>query len=412
MRSAEAELHLTINLSASELTINGLVEALEELEGELFGSLLEAVQQRHLAAVRAGEAPAIRCEQCGSERWVKRGSRPRRLKTRRGRRQFPLRQVTCRRCGRTWSPLLERLGLAPYQRATEGLQRRLVGLSTETSYRKASRWGRRMLGATLSPMTIWRSVQRRGEAVRFTAGSLRPDRLELDGTCLPVGPRGRGEPVHLAFAVGTRRSPRHREKRLVGVSLGVGSWPDALPEGLTPELVVHDGERGLDGVVDARYPGSRAQRCAWHLVYALGHQLWRDGWPKAERDRRSEELRAHIFGPAPPETSRRAAIRRWAERHFAPGSPGARYIGRALDRIAHAEPSSLRTTAHAERAMRELNRRTDIGAPWTLDGIGNLLRLRLAQRHNPDDYDAVWNDKIASEITLETQVSTPLMSRV
>lgn len=412
MRSAEAELHLQINVSASELSINALVEALDRLEGELFASLVDVLQQRHLEAVRAGEAPSVRCPRCGSERWVKRGSRPRQLKTRRGELAFALRQVTCRACGRTWSPFVERLGLAPHQRATEGLRRRLVGLATETSYEKASRWGEQAMGTTLSPMTLWRTVQERGREMVFTVEAENADRLELDGTFLPVGPTRRGKPVHLAFAIGERRSQRRRDKRLVGVGVGWGSWPEALPEKLTPELVVHDGESGLDNTVDRRYPEARGQRCAWHLVYKLDQHLWRGEWPKADRDRLTRELYEHVFGPEPPRATRRVAIWEWAESCFSPGSIGHGYIEGALERIGHAEPSTLRTTAHAERAMRELNRRTDIGAPWTLEGIGNLVRLRLARRHNPDDYDRVWNDQAAHEITLEAQVTRPPMSNV
>lgn len=412
MRSAEAELHLEINVSASELSINALVETLDQLEGELFASLLDVLQQRHLEAVRAGEAPPVRCPRCGSERWVKRGSRPRQLKTRRGELAFALRQVTCRACGRTWSPFVERLGLVPHQRATEGLRRRLVGLATETSYEKASRWGEQTMGTTLSPMTLWRTVQRRAQELRFTPGPLSVERLELDGTRLPAGSKARGEAVHLAFAIGERRGERDRQKRVVGMGLGPSSWPEALPEELTPELVVHDGERGLGAAVDRCFPEARAQRCAWHLIYKFEHQLWRGEWPKEARVQRVRELSEHVFGSEPPKATRRVAIWEWAEHHFAAGSPGHRYIDRALGRIGHAEPSTLQTTSHAERAMRELNRRTDVGTRWTLEGIGNLARLRLARRHNPDDYDRVWNDQTGDELTLEAQVSLPPMSSV
>ena len=412
MRSAETELHLQVKLSASEATVNGLVEALDRLEGELFATLVEALQRRHLDAVRAGEAAPIRCPRCGGERWVKRGRRSRQLETRRGEMSFALLQTTCRDCERTWSPFVERLGLKPHQRATEGLERRLVGLATEISYRKASRWGERTMGATRSPMTIWRTVQRRGEQVAFTAEAEDARRLELDGTRLPVAGRARGAPVQMAFAIGEQRAPRHRAKRLVGIGLGAGSWPEALPEGLAPELVVYDGERGLEQTVEDRYPEARAQRCVWHMVHKLEHQLWRGDWPKAERVQRVGELAEHLFGPAPPEATRRVAIQGWAEHHFAPGSPGGRYIERAIGRLGYAEPSALRTTGHAERAMRETNRRTDIGAPWSEPGIGNLVRLRLARRHNPDDYDALWDDNTTSEITLEAQVSQPAMSRL
>ncbi len=44
-----------------------------------------------------------------------------------------------------------------------------------------------------------------------------------------------------------------------------------------------------------------------------------------------------------------------------------------------------------EREMREVNRRTDVGARWSVSGIMNLVRLRLAKRHHPDDYGRLWS---------------------
>ena len=49
MRSAETELHLQVKLLASEASVNGLVEALDRLEGELFATLAEALQREQRA---------------------------------------------------------------------------------------------------------------------------------------------------------------------------------------------------------------------------------------------------------------------------------------------------------------------------------------------------------------------------
>lgn len=413
MLPAETELHLHLNLSGSDLTVNALVEEFERLEEKLFAALLDEIQQEHLAAVRDGDAPPIRCPGCGSERWVKRGRRSRQLKTRRGQYRFPLRQISCKACGRTWSPFLKRLGLKPHQRTSEELRRQLADLATELSYRKTSRWGERTLGATLSPMTIWRTVQRRGEEVEFTPGADDEPRLEVDGTRLPVGPKTRGEAVHLAFAVGERRRERgrwRRRKRLVGMGLGPESWPEALPKDLSPCLVVNDGGVDVEPAVAERYPEARVQRCEWHLVYGLDYRLWKDGVAKSERDRCSRELRERIFA-SPSDGSRRARIRHWTRTTFADDSQGRRYLERAAGKVCYPDASTLRTTSHAEREMREINRRTDIGAPWSLQGIGNLLRLRLARRHNPDDYADVWNES-STDLALEARVSSTPMSTV
>ncbi len=54
-------------------------------------------------------------------------------------------------------------------------------------------------------------------------------------------------------------------------------------------------------------------------------------------------------------------------------------------------PSEERTTSIVEREMREINRRVDVGARWSIPGVTHLLKLRLAQRCNPDDYENLWS---------------------
>lgn len=93
-------------------------------------------------------------------------------------------------------------------------------------------------------------------------------------------------------------------------------------------------------------------------------------------------------------------------------SPGRRYVGRALGQIGYAEPSALRTTAHAEGAMREFNRRTDVAAPWKAGRRPQLGPLPARPPPQPEDYDAVWDDKITSDISLEAEVARPPMPRV
>jgi hypothetical protein len=46
-------------------------------------------------------------------------------------------------------------------------------------------------------------------------------------------------------------------------------------------------------------------------------------------------------------------------------------------------PSEERTTSIVEREMREINRRVDVGARWSILGV-------TQQRCNPDDYEKLW----------------------
>jgi hypothetical protein len=48
------------------------------------------------------------------------------------------------------------------------------------------------------------------------------------------------------------------------------------------------------------------------------------------------------------------------------------------------------TTSLAEREMREINRRTDVGVRWSVEGVMNLLNLRMAHRFNSIQWNNLW----------------------
>lgn len=418
MVPVEVGLHLGVNVRSACLTVNGLVAALERMAPVLAGEVLEAVLEQaqvgHLAAVRHGTQPPIVCRRCGSREWVQRGARRRVLQTSRGRLGFRLRQVSCRRCARTWSPFVTRLGLRPWQRVSDELLERLVGLATDLSYARASAWGQELLAGSLAPMTIWRAVQQRAPRLRFTAGRQPVRILELDGTRVPAGAQPRGEALNLAFAIadGARQARRRRRaKRLIGLAIGADSWSGVLPARLRPELVVSDGGQDVAPALARTYPQARHQRCEWHLVYSLNHFLWLDGaGTKPVRDGLVGELRALLFAPFSG-IWRRTAIARWSARRLRSHRQSQTLVAEALPEICYPTPSAVRTTSHAEREMREINRRTDVGVRWTTSGIQNLLRLRLGRRLNRNDYARLWPHQRHSQ-AVEVEVSARFMSTI
>ncbi len=48
-------------------------------------------------------------------------------------------------------------------------------------------------------------------------------------------------------------------------------------------------------------------------------------------------------------------------------------------------------TGPVERQMRELNRRTDVGARWSISGVQPLLALRLTFAFDPEQWLRLWN---------------------
>jgi hypothetical protein len=406
MLQAETELRVVLNVGRECLGINDLVstvfERKDELCGQVVAALLWRIQEAWLGQVLTGEAELV-CRGCGvveagAEAVLKRGRRRRRVCTSVGRLEFDLRQVTCRSCGKTWCPFGERLGLKPRQRVSEELLRRLVDWATELSYAKSSRLGEECLGATASPRRIHQEVQERGEDVEFTEhGPV--ETLVADGTKVPAGRKPRGEDVSLAFQIRGRRLENRRpvvEKRVVGFGIGWGHWHETLATAQEPDLLVTDGETGVAELAEWYFSGTRHQRCEWHLSYGLGHALGKDGLSVEERKPLAGKLGGIL--------ARGGAKARKQYRKFTDGleaySSAYSLLTNAEAYILYSPPSSERTTSVMEREMREVNRRTDVGARWSIRGISNLLKLRLAKRHNPDDYERVWSPLQKPALTL------------
>jgi hypothetical protein len=54
------------------------------------------------------------------------------------------------------------------------------------------------------------------------------------------------------------------------------------------------------------------------------------------------------------------------------------------------EPLAISSTSPAERQMREINRRTDVGARWSVSGVENLISLDLTRRFDPEQWRTLW----------------------
>jgi hypothetical protein len=329
---------------------------------------------------------------------LRRGSRPRKVRTSSGPVRFKLRQVTCPECRKTWSPFPELLGLKPGQRILEEFTKRLVDWVTELSYAKTCRLSREWLGDAPSPRTLHEHVQRYGEAVEFTeAGPL--EVLVGDGTKVPAGSKPRGEDLTVAFQIQHRTRENGRpavQKRVVGLGIGDGSWQEALATAGTPDLVVTDGQMGVREVVADHFPQARHQRCEWHVPYTMAHTLGLEGMAVADRKALAGTLSGMLA------RGDREEVLGFTEQLGSYPKTQA-YLRRAEPFILYSPPSRERTTSIVERQMREINRRTDVGARWSVPGIFNLMRLRLAKRHNPDDYQRVWNPIRSCASTLVPQ---------
>jgi len=397
MLSLETRIQQVVKVKLETFRINDLVGGLPELGRSLAlqvgAQLLDEVQAQLFASVQA-EHLEIVCTGCGVVHYggdgtlLRRGSRTRRLKTSSGVLTFELHQLTCRDCRRTWSPFADWLGLKPRQRVSEELERKLVEWVTELSYAKTCGIGAEWLGATLSPKTLHRFVQQRGSQVHFTPAPQCKVAL-ADGTKVPAGTGERGCEIRFSLQILGRDELHGRArvlKRIAGWSVGAGAWSRAIPAGIATDAIVTDREQGLAELMKKAHPGVFHGTCEWHLGHTLEHMLLLDRVKNQERKQRVAELGRILWGPSLKRASAYPA--------FCDALQHCRNAHRMLRNVsayvlAERRPSE-RTTSVIEREMREINRRSDVGARWSIPGIDHLLRLRHSKRINPDDFDRVW----------------------
>lgn len=403
--SVNTSVHLDIKVELEALTINSLAEWAFQKRAELTRMLLEPLvelaQKQWLERVEAGEAELL-CGGCGvvhrgAERWVRRGSRPRRVKTSSGEIDLALVQVTCRDCGKTRAPCVDALGMEPRRQCTRELTRKLVERVYDTSYQKSVHTARDCMGVGVSASTLHRLVQESAGRLQLTPDP-ESEVVIADGTPVRAGERTRGgkrvdhEEMRLAFQLIGRsdeESDRPRAHlRLIGMGVGLKTWPVVLPGDTRTKLVVTDAEPALLAHIRDLYPEARHQLCEWHISHTIDWPLRKDGVSHTDRKRLQDELHSIIWGKRS-QAEKRALYQAFIDRLSF--SPSAQYqLRQAAPRILYDEPSSETTTSLIERQMREVDRRVVVGVRWSTRGVTNLMLLRMSRTHNAADYARVW----------------------
>jgi hypothetical protein len=439
----QADVRLEISLPEDLSDVNQLVAVAQQLLRQIgvavLSQLLVQVQEQQLEAVlgpRWSEQPQREapweCPDCGSNYdFQRRGSREReRLRTGVGDVAFDLLQVTCQRCGKTFSPFAGLLNLERWQQSTTELQAQVVALPLEQGYGKALQASGNRLMSTVSAMTAHRWVQEKGQQVQIApSDDWEGATLLFDGTKVKAGDNPRGVAVRLGIAV-LGRDEKHGRPCLQTklVAFGVNQpWRELLAplQGTNPERVLYDGEEDLADALREIFPQAKRQRCLWHLPRNLYWALYQDGWRKKQTKGWQKAVGQVIHHP---DLTPQEAIR-WMRKIIAQlrrrgGEHGAAYLETALDetftyrqhpeglfhdRTNAALGQAMIATSPVERQMRELNRRTDIGARWSIPGVRHLLALRLTLAFNPELWFPLWN--LPAQVPWLAQVAFQLKVR-
>lgn len=352
---------------------NRLCQQADQLLATHFETSVRQLQIQWFSQYRS----RLRCPDCASHDLIRKGWRSRVVITSRGRLRLKVLQAHCKSCQRTFRPMNTALGLPTSRRLLDELATKAAFLGTQVPFARSAGILKRLTGGTLSAEGIRQALARQAAQVALPEPRTGQTVL-VDATKVKAGSKERGEPVYLAVTAepGPLKSRRPScRKQLVHLHVGDSRRLKRRLKAVNTTHVVHDGGEDLSGC--ATY----IQRCRWHLGHQLKHYLWQDGVPHAFRNG-FQETTAHILSDQALGPKR---YRRWQANLSALGlTTAANHLhNAAAEAFTYLkEPFAYIDTSPLEREMRELNRRADVGARWSPEGLENVLKLLFHQRLN------------------------------
>lgn len=408
MPKTKMDFRLSISLPHPFRDINNLILDLIRYGNQLPKFLLPHIlieHQKYLLTLYLGKPRTgtqktptpWKCPKCGSRHgFVRRGwrSKPRTLKTSIGIIEFPLKNISCKKCNKTFSPFPEFWGLEPWQRITKELSQKAVFLATQFSYGRSSNTLKELLGQSLSPLTIHRMVQKTSQNISCKSTNNDAEILMFDETKVPAGTKQYGSPLLLGISLNGQYNEYGRkrlEKSIVSFELDKG-WRDLTPKlknRYKPDIIVSDGDLALKKFIDDCFPDSKVQQCIWHLFKTSDHYLWMDGLSVPVRRPLLSRLSQLVS------LEDISGIKEFIKELDTEGLKNtANFIQRGLNDLFTYVSNDIpfKATSPIEREMREINRRSDVGARWTVKGLFNLLNLKLAYEKNINSWNEYWYD--------------------
>jgi hypothetical protein len=243
--------------------------------------ILELIDEALALAHVSGRAHPARTCGCGHSRYELKDRRDRRLRTSVGTVELRQRRLSCRACGKDFVPLGEFLHLERWQSKSGELERIVVEVMSEQSYRRGSAH-LELAGEIPVPKSTAHRWVAETEASQWDVPEAKPLALVADGTGFKRRPdpaQGLSNRGEVRVVVGLTK-----ERKWVGYGVwSQESWEQigrALRgEGAEPAvqaaLLVSDGEQGLAEALAA--VANQAQRCRWHLPEELKYALYFDG---------------------------------------------------------------------------------------------------------------------------------------
>lgn len=402
------QFNCTIDIDILSPKLEVLTKAFFQITTRLLKTFFEQVLL-HFAEEYLQEKK-IQCDQCKSHTfiWKTHNGKPTTLLLFMGTVHLNQLQVQCKSCGHKMYITRLLLGVMPRKRIPDQTAKRLGLIGALTTYRVASKIVG-MFGVTLDKMTIWRSVQKVGESLKFDLDPNEEAKGEADGTGIPInGIDKRGKELKVFVQL-----KKQGGVRIAGLSIGnYDSQWDKLFEPLLPTLqkfkqflLTTDGDtsilKGLGDGVKVLF-----QRCLWHIPHQFKWYLWKDkvkhkseAWLKALSELisivnvRSLQHDRECIDDIIMSKKRQleSLILLCKENNW---SHCFTYLENAKGDMFTALSNRLnaKTTSHAERVMRTVNARINVGK-WSPAGALNANKVRLAYYYNGFDVEATEQNK-------------------
>lgn len=320
----------------------------------------------------------LACPRCESSNLIRKGWRNRVLISSRGRLGLKVLQSRCKACGRTFRPFNGLAGIPSSRRFLEELVEKAVTLGSQFSFSRSAQTLRLLTGGNISPEGIRRKIADEAKRIYFQQ-PMPMQTVLVDATKVKAGHKQRGEPVFLA--VTAERGPKKHGrptcvKSLIHLHVGNAAPAKKRLKAIMPDFLVHDGGESLADCA------KNVQRCRWHLTHQLKYYLWQDKVPNDSRSAFQNDLRS-ILADRQEGPSR---YKLFTDNLTSLGlkKTASHLHGASDEAFSHIKERGFAyiDTSPLEREMRELNRRTDIGARWSSKGLENVLKVMFHRRFN------------------------------
>jgi hypothetical protein len=405
------ELVLCVRQIMEQKGVPGMLRLILELLDELWA----------IRATRQGQLPGEPC--CASPRYEIKDRLERQLRTSVGTVEFKWRRLRCRGCNKHVVPMRRWLALQPWQSKTHELEKLVVDVVSQQSYRRSSEHLHAIGEIPVPKSTAHRWVaQSACDQLNWPQETLAT--LMVDGT----GFKRRPSPEDNLNNKGELRVVLGIDHH--GQAIPLGTWTGKSWEQIAQELEARaagqklaeqlgcDGEPGLADRL-ARLT-NKVQRCHWHMVHDLDRMLWFDKAPLGERRQQQKELSGIIsielpadeFEPVPQHDKEQiqqrvqhaqAELQKLSATLEQKGYPqAATYVAAARRRLfsyiefwMETGLAALRTTSYLERLMRELGRRLKrMAFEWSESGAAKMARILIKRICDPEQWNNYWKNQL------------------